>query len=37
VGFAAFMRALCDRSGGTFVALTEVQQGPRFTIRGPGG
>lgn len=35
VGFAAFMRALCDRSGGTFVALTEVQQGPRIIIRGP--
>ncbi|TFG85799.1 MAG: VWA domain-containing protein [Chromatiales bacterium] len=37
VGFAAFLRALCDRSGGTFVALTEVQQGPRITIRLPGG
>ena len=36
-GFAAFMRALCDRSGGTFVALTQVQQGPRIIIRGPGG
>ncbi|MDP2324439.1 MAG: VWA domain-containing protein [Gammaproteobacteria bacterium] len=36
-GFATFMRALCDRSGGTFVALTEVQQGPRIIIRGPGG
>jgi hypothetical protein len=35
-GFAAFMRALCDRSGGTFVALTEVDEGPRITIRGPG-
>jgi hypothetical protein len=35
--FAAFMRALCDRSGGTFVALTQVQQGPRIIIRGPGG
>jgi len=37
VGFAAFMRALCDRSGGTFVALTQVEQGPRIIIRGPGG
>jgi len=36
-GFAAFMRALCDRSGGTFVALTQVQQGPRIIFRGPGG
>ncbi|MBL8201258.1 MAG: hypothetical protein JNK40_09835 [Chromatiales bacterium] len=36
-GFAAFMRALCDRSGGTFVALTQVQQGPRIILRGPGG
>lgn len=36
-GFAAFMRALSDRSGGTFVALTQVQQGPRIIIRGPGG
>ncbi|MEO7385700.1 MAG: vWA domain-containing protein [Gammaproteobacteria bacterium] len=36
-GFAAFMRALCDRSGGTFVALTQVEQGPRIIIRGPGG
>jgi hypothetical protein len=36
-GFAAFMRALCDRSGGTFVALTQVDQGPRIIIRGPGG
>ena len=36
VGFAAFMRALCERSGGTFVALTEVQQGPRIIIRVPG-
>jgi hypothetical protein len=35
--FATFMRALCDRSGGTFVALTQVQQGPRIIIRGPGG
>jgi hypothetical protein len=34
--FAAFMRALCDRSGGTFVALTQVDQGPRITISGPG-
>lgn len=36
-GFAAFMRALCDRSGGTFVALTQAQQGPRIILRGPGG
>lgn len=36
-GFAAFMRALCDRSDGTFVALTQVEQGPRIIIRGPGG
>ena len=36
-GFAAFMRALCDRNNGTFVALTQVQQGPRIIIRGPGG
>jgi predicted Holliday junction resolvase-like endonuclease len=35
VGFAAFMRALCDRSGGTFVALTQVDQGPRIIFRGP--
>lgn len=34
-GFAAFMRALCNRSGGTFVALTQVQQGPRIIFRGP--
>jgi hypothetical protein len=37
VEFANFMRALCERSGGTFVALTQVQSGPRITIRGPGG
>jgi len=37
MGFAAFMRALCDRSGGTFVALTQVDQGPRIIFRGPGG
>ena len=37
VGFAAFMRALSDRSGGTFVALTQVEQGPRIIFRGPGG
>jgi hypothetical protein len=33
MGFAAFMRALCDRSGGTFVALTQVDQGPRIIFR----
>jgi predicted Holliday junction resolvase-like endonuclease len=35
--FAMFMRAICERSGGTFVALTQVQdQGVRITIGGPG-
>jgi hypothetical protein len=34
--FARFMRALCERNGGTFVALTEADMGPRFEIRtGP--
>lgn len=32
---ARFMRALCERNGGTFVALTEADMGPRIQIRGP--
>jgi hypothetical protein len=35
--FARFMRALSERNGGTFVALTEVDAGPRIRIQGPFG
>jgi hypothetical protein len=37
VRYARFMRAMCERNGGTFVALTEVEAGPRIRIQGPFG
>jgi hypothetical protein len=37
VRYARFMRAMCERNGGTFVALTEVDAGPRIRIQGPFG
>jgi hypothetical protein len=37
IRYARFMRAMCERNGGTFVALTEVEAGPRIRIQGPFG
>jgi predicted Holliday junction resolvase-like endonuclease len=35
--YARFMRALAERNGGTFVALSEADMGPRIRIQGPFG
>lgn len=37
VRYARFMRALAERNGGTFVALSEADMGPRIRIQGPFG